>query len=241
VPLARFTGADLGVFRDDVLDETSQRIATWSRGLPAGALADDTPPPGALGLDASMWQDDADRALFKLCVAGALALRLPQARLTEAWSQLDASGVLDALYDGTAPETNPGRVDPLGLMWASLVARRFAEVAGVSADLERAGSAAEAFEALHQSLGRGLLNAELVWVMRGLDALGVLRFEMSGEYEITHYYGLTPTPLSDSLAILFPDYLGALPPIGEDLSDQFRGTVCLDPVVLPVAMEATID
>jgi hypothetical protein len=71
--------------------------------------------------------------------------------------------------------------------------------------------------------------------------LGVLRFEMSGEYEITHYYGLTPTPLSDSLAILFPDYLGALPPIGEDLSDQFRGTVCLDPVVLPVAMEATID
>lgn len=71
--------------------------------------------------------------------------------------------------------------------------------------------------------------------------LGVLRFEMSGEYEITHYYGLTPTPLSDSLAILFPDYLGALPPIGEDLSDQFRGTVCLDPVVLPVSMEATID
>lgn len=71
--------------------------------------------------------------------------------------------------------------------------------------------------------------------------LGVLRFEMSTAYEITHYYGLTPTPLSDSLAILFPDYLGALPPIGEDLSDQFRGTVCLDPLALPESMEATID
>jgi|GEM_PF-1161493 len=194
MPLARFAGTDLGTFRDDVLEETTQRIATWSRGLPAGALADDTPPPSALGLDASMWQEDADRALFKLCVAGALALRLPQARLTEAWSQLDASGVLDALYDGTAPETNPGRVDPLGLMWASLVARRFAEVAGVSADLERAGSAAEAFDALHQSLGRGLLSAELVWVMRGLDALGVLRFD-----DMASVTGLASRPLRDTL------------------------------------------
>ena len=194
VPIARFTGADLGVFRDDVLDETSQRIATWARSLSADAVIDDTTPPSALGLDASMWQEDADRALFKLCVAGALALRLPQARLTEAWSQLEASGVLDALYDGTAPDANPGRVDPLGLMWASLVARRFAEVAGVSADLERASSAAEAFEALHQSLGRGLLSAELVWVMRGLDALGVLRFD-----DMASVTGLASRPLRDTL------------------------------------------
>lgn len=71
--------------------------------------------------------------------------------------------------------------------------------------------------------------------------LGALRFEMSGTFEITHSYGLTPTPVSDGLAILFPDYLGALPPIGEPLSDQFRGTVCFDPLVTPTAMTAAID
>ena len=71
--------------------------------------------------------------------------------------------------------------------------------------------------------------------------LGAIRFEMSGEFEITHSYGLTPTPVTGGLAILFPDYLGSLPPLGEPLSDQFRGTVCFDPVVVPMTMTADID
>ena len=71
--------------------------------------------------------------------------------------------------------------------------------------------------------------------------LGVLRFEMSATFSITHYYGLSPTPLTDGMALTFPSYLGALPPIGEALADQFRGTVCLDPLAVPVSMTATID
>lgn len=186
--------AQPGVFDSEMWTENATRIAEWASTLEPGVLGHD--PLGALdiGFEASAWNEDADRALFKLAVAAALVLRLPRDTVTQTWTQLDVSGVLDALFEGTVPETNPGRVDPHGLMWASLVARRFAEVPGLAGDLERAESASAAFGALEAALGRGLLGPELPWILRGLDALGVLRLE-----GLQAYTGLATRPLRDTL------------------------------------------
>jgi hypothetical protein len=186
--------AQPGVFDSAMRTENTTRIAEWASTLEPGVLGHD--PLGALdlGFEASAWNEDADRALFKLAVAAALSLRLSRDTVTQTWTQLDASGVLDALFEGTVPETNPGRVDPHGLMWASLVARRFAEVPGLAGELDRAESASAAFGALEVALGRGLLGPELPWILRGLDALGVLRLQ-----GLQAYTGLATRPLRDTL------------------------------------------
>jgi hypothetical protein len=183
-----------GAFDSAMWTENSTRIAEWASTLEPAVL--EQGPLSALdfGFEASAWNEDADRALFKLSVAVALALRLSRETVTQTWSQLDASGVLDALFEGTVPDTNPGRVDPHGLMWASLVARRFAEVPGLAGDLERAESASAAFGVLEAALGRGLLGPELPWILRSLDALGVLRLD-----GLQAYTGLATRPLRDTL------------------------------------------
>lgn len=129
----------------------------------------------------------------------------------------DGSGGDDGGSDGEEPEVNAGSFtqDGLILNWREMWD-----------DPEHGGTCVE-FAAFNET-------------SLPID-LGAVRFEMSGSFEITHSYGLTPTPITGGLAILFPDYLGALPPLGEPLSDQFRGTVCFDPLVVPMTMAADID
>jgi hypothetical protein len=168
VPPARFATAD--VFDAAVLDETTLRLATWARGLPAPPAALDA---AAFGLDAEAWNDDAERCLFRLAVASTLAVRLAPEAARAAWEGL--GGLLDALYDGSAPDDPTPVADPQALLWTSLLARRFAELPALAADLEREPTAAGVFRALDGALGRGLLGLELLWMLRALDAAGIVR------------------------------------------------------------------
>jgi hypothetical protein len=160
------------VFPDDVLRETTTRLnAWWSEHAPSRQA----PTPADFGLDAESWMEDAERTLFRVAVAAALLFRLGrgEAAAREAYEALDAGGLLDALYLGTAPEGPPAPVDPQALVLASLVARRWAESPNLAQALERQRTAAEAFAALDGALGRGLFGIELFWMLRALGRLGL--------------------------------------------------------------------
>lgn len=179
VPISSFAGR--ARFDDEALAETSRRIAGWWSEQHGAA---DAPSAEGFGLDAEAWMERSQEVLYRLAVGSALVFRLGADRtaVERAYADLDAAGVLDDLYYGTAPETLPERLDPRALMLASLVARRCAESPELAAALERADSAAAAFAALHDSLGRGLLGLELFWIMRQLGDLGVLRFDDLADY-----------------------------------------------------------
>ncbi|MCK6570966.1 hypothetical protein L6V77_07610 [Myxococcota bacterium] len=170
VPPARFATA--GTFAEAVLADTSARLDAWSRRVAVAAPAS---AAETFGVDAEAWNEDAERCLFRLAVASTLALRLSPEAAAAAWDGL--AGVLDALYDGSAPEDMTPQADAQALLWTSLLARRFAELPSLAADLEREATAAGVFRRLDEALGRGLLGLELLWVLRALDAAGIVRRE----------------------------------------------------------------
>ncbi len=164
--------AGQAVFPEDVLRETTTRLsAWWSEHAPPRSA----PTPADFGLDAEAWMEDAERSLFRVAVAAALLFRLGhgEAAARQAYEALDAGGLLDALYHGTAPDGPPTPVDPQALMLASLVARRWAETPNLAQELERQRTAAEAFAVLDAALGRGLFGLELFWILRALGRLGL--------------------------------------------------------------------
>lgn len=170
VPTARF--ATVGVFADTVLADTTERLTAWARALPETA-----PAPGAalFGLDAEAWNEDAERCLFRLAVASTLVLRLSPEAARAAWDGLE--GLLDPLYDGSAPDDLATTADAQALLWTSLLARRFAELPELAAALDREPTAAGVFDRLDQALGRGLLGLEILWMLRALDDAGIVRRE----------------------------------------------------------------
>lgn len=179
VPVARFSTNDR--FEDDVLAETAEQLAGWWSGgqAPRAGFAIDD-----FGIDGEAWMENAEEALYRVAVAAALVFRLDASRdaVLSAYRALDGAGLLSDLYYGTAPETLPDGVDARALMLSSLVARRCAEAPDLAATLEKQSSAAEAFAALEQALGRGLFRIELFWIMGGLAALGALRWDDLADY-----------------------------------------------------------
>lgn len=171
VPIARFTGH--GVFADDVLDITRERVAEWWTERQSSGLTE--PPEPAEGAPSPEdWMEDPPRALFRAAVRAALegqGRRTPEAAAA-AFAELDRAGVLDALHDGTAPESAPAITDAGALMLASVIARRCAEHPELPADLERCKSAADAYARLDEALGRGLLGVELFHLMALLGSAG---------------------------------------------------------------------
>ncbi len=191
VPLARFATNER--FDDDVLAETAEQLAEWWRSghAPrAGFGVDD------FAIDGEAWMENAEEALYRVAVASALVFRLDASReaVLAAYRALDGAGLLSDLYYGTAPETLPDGVDARALMLSSLVARRCAEAPDLAATLEKQESAAEAFAALDQALGRGLFRIELFWIMGGLASLGALRFD-----DLSDYTALPTRPVRDNL------------------------------------------
>ncbi len=164
MPIRRFSTA--GRFPDEVLSTTTARLEAWWT-----ERDDATETPKVwFGVDGGAWQEDAERALFRLAVGAALTFR----HRADAFDELDRSGALDALYEGTVGEL-PAVADARALMLTSLVARRLAEHPEAAAELERCASADAVMAALEQTLGRGLFSLELFWLVRELAALGVLR------------------------------------------------------------------
>lgn len=170
VPPARFATNDR--FADAVLAETRARIDAWSGEL---SLPEVTSSAAAFGLDAESWNEDAERILFRLAVVATWVLRLGQSAAEAAWAHLEPSGVVDALYDGSAPDIAPAEVDPQALLWLSLLARRFAELPDLAAELDRQSTAEDVFRTLDAALGRGLLGLELFWMLRELEAAGIVK------------------------------------------------------------------
>lgn len=179
VAVARFAGHE--VFPEDVLAETSGRIQSWwaeqSAQRQTLAAAD-------FGFEAEAWMESSEELLYRLAVAAALVFRLHRDRagVLRAFEALDQAGVLRDLYYGTAPDALPHQIDAQALMLASLLARRFAEAPDLASTLEKQASAAEAFAALEQALGRGLLRIELFWIMGALAELGALRLPDLADY-----------------------------------------------------------
>ncbi|GAB4531324.1 MAG: hypothetical protein Tsb0020_47640 [Haliangiales bacterium] len=210
VEVAHFAGHER--FPDEVLAETTRRIEAWwgeqrltSRGL-GGA---------DFGFEAEAWMEDAQELLYRMATAAALTFRLDRAPadITAAFEALDGSGVLRDLYYGTAPDVLPAVIDAQALMLASLLARRFAEVPDLAQTLEKQASAADAFAALDQALGRGLLRIELFWVMGTLAELGTLRFDDLPEYtalprrtvrDALYRLGFITSPYAHDAASLVP-------------------------------------
>lgn len=180
VPTSRFAHE----FSDDVLGETSARIARW---WDAAAATTATYQPGDFGLDTDQWVERADEVLYRIAVAAALAFRLDRDRdgVVAAYAALDQAGVLADLYQGTVPENLPAHVDARALMLASLAARRCAEVPELARSLEGRASTAEAFAALETALGRGLFRTELFWIVDMLARLGVIRYDDLSDYTVT--------------------------------------------------------
>jgi len=176
-PVSRFAAG----FSDELLEETTTRIATWwgEAKLPSQAHK-----PEDFGLDAEAWVEGADEVLYRVAVAAALAFRLDadHGDVIRAFKALDTAGVLADLYHGTVPAELPGGVDARALMLASLAARRCAEVPDLASSLEQKKTAAEAFAALDAALGRGLFRIELLWILRMLGALGVIRYDDLPDY-----------------------------------------------------------
>jgi hypothetical protein len=150
-PLSRFSAG----FSDDVLAETSKKLADW---WTDAKVTSQTYQPSDFGLDAEQWVEVADEVLYRIAVAAALAFRLDRDRagVIAAYTALDRAGVLADLYQGTVPENLPAHVDARALMLASLAARRCAEVPELAASLDGRGSAAEAFASLDAALGDDL-------------------------------------------------------------------------------------
>ena len=183
VPVSRFAGG----FADDVLAETTARIAAWWADAHHAPL---TYQPSDFGLDAEAWVENADEVLYRVAVAAALAFRLDRDRagVIAAYGALDKAGVLADLYQGTVPENLPAAVVARALMLASLAARRCAEVPELASQLGNAGGragAGDAFAALDTALGRGLFRTELFWIMDMLARLGVIRYDDLADFTVT--------------------------------------------------------
>jgi hypothetical protein len=180
VPTSRFAQG----FPDDVLADTTSRIAGW--------LAEANPKlqtyaPTDFGLDAEAWVESADEVLYRVAVAAALAFRLDRDRaaVIAAFTALDKANILADLYQGTVPEHLPATVDARALMLASLAARRCAEVPELASQLDGRASASEAFAALDAALGRGLFRTELFWILDMLSKLGVIRYDDLADFTVT--------------------------------------------------------
>jgi hypothetical protein len=171
-------------FSDEVLGETSTRIAAWWSEAARTSLAYQ---PSDFGLDPEAWVEGADEVVYRVAVAAALAFRLDRDRnaVVAAFSALDKAGVLGDLYQGTVPENLPAQVDARALMLASLAARRCAEVPELASQLDGRASAAEAFAALDAALGRGLFRTELFWILDMLAKLGVIRYDDLADFTVT--------------------------------------------------------
>ena len=179
-PLSRFSAG----FSDEVLAETSKKIAAW---WTDANVTSQTYQPADFKLDAEQWVENADEVLYRIAVAAALAFRLDRDRagVIAAYTALDKAGVLADLYQGTVPENLPAHIDARALMLASLSARRCAEVPELAASLDGRGSAAEAFASLDAALGRGLFRTELFWIFDMLSRLGVIRYDDLGDFTVT--------------------------------------------------------
>jgi hypothetical protein len=180
IPTSRFAQG----FTDDVLAETTERIASWwSEASPKTQ----TYQPSDFGLDAEAWVESADEVVYRTAVAAALAFRLDRDRASviAAFSALDKASILADLYQGTVPENLPAQIDARALMLASLSARRCAEVPELASQLEGRASAAEAFASLDAALGRGLFKTELFWIMDMLSKLGVIRYDDLADFTVT--------------------------------------------------------
>ena len=207
VPTSRFAAG----FADEVLAETTSRIAAWHADL---KLASGAYQPSDFGLDPEHWVENADEVLYRIAVAAALAFRLDRDRASviAAFTALDKASVLSDLYQGTVPETLPAQVDARALMLASLAARRCAEVPELASQLDGRASAAEAFASLDAALGRGLFRTELFWILDMLARLGVIRYDDLGDFTVTPHrivrdtlfrLGFIATPYaSDGTALL---------------------------------------
>jgi hypothetical protein len=180
VPPSRFAAG----FSDEVLGETSARIAAWWGEVQSTAP---TYQPADFQLDAEHWVANADEVVYRIAVAAALAFRLDRDRtgVIAAYSALDRAGVLADLYQGTVPENLPAHVDARALMLASLAARRCAEVPELASQLDGRASAADAFAALDAALGRGLFRSELFWMLDMLQRLGVIRYDDLPDFTVT--------------------------------------------------------
>jgi hypothetical protein len=182
VPPSRFAAG----FPDDVLDDTAQRLAGWwaEARVPSQAHR-----PADFGFDPEAWVEGADEVLYRIAVAAALAFRLDVDRdgVVRAYRALDAAGVLADLYHGTVPIDLPAEVDARALMLASLAARRCAEVPDLAASLEQKKTGAEAFAVLDAALGRGLFRIEILWMLRMLGHLGVVRYDDLADYTALPY------------------------------------------------------
>jgi len=206
IPTSRFANE----FTDEVLGETTSRIAAWWNDLD---ITTGTYQPADFGLDAELWVEGADEVLYRIAVAAALAFRLDRDRagVVAAYSALDKAGVLSDLYQGTVPENLPAQVDARALMLASLAARRCAEVPELAASLDGRASAAEVFASLDAALGRGLFRTELFWILDMLARLGVIRYDDLGDYTVTPHrivrdtlfrLGFITTPYASDAAAL---------------------------------------
>ena len=199
-------------FPPEVLGETTTRLQAWWSEQSAerqGARAID------FGFEAEAWMENAEELLYRIAVAAALVFRLNRDRdgVIRAFEDLDRGGVLGDLYYGTAPETLPTALDAQALMLASLIARRFAEAPALARTLEQQGTAAAAFDALSQALGRGLLRIELFWMMATLQELGALRLDDLADYaalprrlvrDTLFRLGFIETPYAHDAASLVP-------------------------------------
>ncbi len=172
VPPSRFVAG----FSDELLAETAQRIGGWWR---EARVPSSGPAPADFGFDSEQWVENADELLYRIAVAAALAFRLEGDRdaVIAAFKALDGAGVLGDLYHGTVPTELPAQVDARALMLASLAARRCAESPELAATLDSRPTAVEAFATLDAALGRGLFRIELLWMLRVLGQLGVVRWD----------------------------------------------------------------
>jgi hypothetical protein len=174
VPVASLVAR--GTFDDELLADTTARLESWWAGGDAGGAA---ASPGDFGIDSERWMEGSEEALYRLAIAAAFAFRLDGDgdAVRASYQALEQARVFDDLYYGTAPDVLPAGVDSRALMLASLVARRCAEAPDLAANLEKQGSAAEAFAVLESALGRGLFRMELFWLMRALRDIGAVRWD----------------------------------------------------------------
>ncbi|ACY17222.1 hypothetical protein [Haliangium ochraceum] len=210
VEVHRFAGQ--AVFDDEILAETTRRVAAW--------WGEQSPEMQRLsaedfGFSSEAWMESGDELLYRIAVAAALSFRLQRGRegVMKAFEALDQGGVLGDLYYGTAPDELPNAVDAQALMLASLIARRCAEAPELAATLEKQQSASDAFGVLEQALGRGLLRIELFWMMAALADVGALRFPDLGDYlalprrlvrDTLFRLGYLATPYAHDAASLVP-------------------------------------
>jgi hypothetical protein len=172
VPPSRFAAG----FSDEILEDTARRVSEW---WIEAKVPSDAHRPDDFGFDPEAWVEGADELLYRIAVAAALAFRLEgdRASVVRAFKALDGAGVLADLYHGTVPADLPETVDARALMLASLAARRCAEVPDLAASLDQKKTGAEAFAALDAALGRGLFRIEILWMLRMLGQLGVVRYD----------------------------------------------------------------